>query len=112
MVAPEENKKSVSELIAELSELTSGYIRQEIKSTVEHSVARPLRNAGRWVALALAASTLITLAAIFLAVGAFQLLAEIVGATWIAYLIIGGVLLVAGLGTAIAMTIGKEKDEG
>ena len=110
MVAPEENKKSVSELIAELFELTSDYIRQEIKSTVEHSVARPLRNAGRWVALALGASTLLALAAIFLAVGAFQLLAEIVGAAWIAYLIVGGVLLAAGVGTA--MMIGKETDEG
>ncbi len=109
-MAPEENKKPVSELITELLELTVGYIRQEIKSTIEHSVARPLRSAGRWAALALAASTLFALAAIFLAVGAFQLLAEIVGATWIAYLVIGGILLVAGIGTVIAMASGKETD--
>ncbi len=107
-MAPEENKKSVSELFAELLELTSGYVRQEVKNTVEHSIARPLRSAGRWAALALAASTLFALAAIFLAVGAFQLLAEIVGATWIAYLIIGGILIVAGVGTVIAMASGKE----
>ena len=56
----------------------------------------------------MAASTLFALAAIFLAVGAFQLLAEIVGATWIAYLIIGGILIVAGVGTVIAMASGKE----
>ena len=110
-MAPEENRKSVSELIAELLELTSGYARQEIKNTVEHSIARPLRSAGRWAALALATSTLFALAAIFLAVGAFQLLAIIVGATWIAYLVIGGILLAAGAGTAIAMGTGKEKDE-
>ena len=107
----EENKKSLSVLIAELLELASRYIRQEIKGTVEEAVARPIRNAGKWAALALAASSLFTLAAIFLAVGAFQLLAEIVGATWIAYLIIGGLLLAGGIATAASMRLGKEPDE-
>lgn len=110
-MAPEENKKSVSELATEVLELTSGYIRQEIKSTVEHSLARPIRRAGRWAALAMAASTLFALAAIFLAVGAFQLLAELVGAAWIAYLIIGGVLLAVGIGTVVAMVKGKDGNE-
>ncbi len=111
-MAPEENKKSISELIGELLELASGYFRQETRSIVENSIARPLRKAGRWVALALVASTLFALAVIFLTVGAFQLLAELVGATWIAYLIIGGVLLVLGIGTVVAMATGKEADQG
>ncbi len=92
------NKKSFSELIIELIELTQTFFRQELKSTIDNIVVGPLKKVGFWLALTLVAATLFSLALIFLAVGAFQLLATLVGATWMAYLIIGVVLfLVAGL---------------
>lgn len=102
MTEPEKGK-SVSELTAELLDLTSAYARQEIKATIESGVVRPLRKLGRWLALATVASTLFALASIFIAIGAFQLLATLVGATWIAYLIIGGLLFLGGAGSAAAM---------
>lgn len=110
-MAEPEKTKSVSELTTELIDLTNGYVRQEIRATVDGSVVRPLKRAGRWLALVTVASTLFALASIFLAVGAFQLLATIVGATWIAYLIIGGILLLAGAGLAAAL-MRKDQDNG
>ncbi len=103
--------KSVSELTAELIDLTNGYVRQEINAIVAGSVIRPLKRLGRWLALVTVASTLFALASIFLAVGAFQLLATVVGATWIAYLIIGGILLLGGAGFAAAL-MRKDSDNG
>jgi hypothetical protein len=100
-VAEEQKDKSISELIVELLDLTNRYIRQEIGRTIEDSVARPLRRAGKWLALAIIASTLFAVAIIFIAVATFQLLAIIVGATWVAYLIIGGILLLSGIAVVV-----------
>lgn len=91
------NKKSFSELIVELIELTQTFFRQELKSTIDNIVVGPLKKVGFWLALTLVTATLFSLALIFLAVGAFQLLATLVGATWIAYLIIGAVLFLVAV---------------
>ncbi len=105
----EEEKKSVSTLVAELLELSSGFLRQELRATINLAVVRPLKSVGKWLALAVAASTLFSLALIFLAIGAFQLLAELLGATWIAYLIIGAGLLLIGV---IPIAVMIRQDEG
>lgn len=102
-MAQPKKTKSVSELTAELIDLTNDYVRQEISATVDGRVVRPLKRLGRWFALVTVASALFALASIFLAVGAFQLLAIVVGATWIAYLIIGGILLLGSMGFAAAL---------
>lgn len=111
-MAENQEKKTISQLIVELIELTNAYIRQELRKTFDSSLARPAKKLGRWMGLAAVASTLFALAAIFIAVGAFQLLAELVGAAWIAYLIIGGILFLAGLATAGAMSSKGARDNG
>ena len=97
VLAPEEQREeSLADLIADFVDLSSQYIRQETQAIVDKAVISPARRLGFWLAFTIVAATLFALAAIFLSVGAFQLLAALVGAPWIAYLIIGSLLLLAG----------------
>ena len=91
-MAAVKKEESVSDLIVELVDLATRYARQEIQSIIDGAVVGPIKKAGFWAGFSAAAGALCALALIFLAVGFFQLLAEVVGATWIAYLIIGGAL--------------------
>ena len=84
--------KSVIELVLELIDLTAQYLRQQAREIVKGAVIEPAKRIGAWLAFTLVASTLFALAAVFLSVGLFQLLARLVGAVWLAYLIIGAVL--------------------
>ncbi len=97
MSTNEEEKKSATGLFVELVDLISRYLRQEVKSTIESLIVGPMKKIGFWVALTIVAATFFSLAIIFLAVGAFQLLATLVGATWIAYLIVGLILFLGGV---------------
>ncbi len=90
----EEKKSSLLKSIVDLIELLIAYLRQELKSAVDDSLTRPLKRAGRKAGLAIVAGVLMSIASIFIAVGLFQLLAVLVGATWIAYLIIGAILVI------------------
>lgn len=104
--------KSIATLIMELLELLSAYVRQELRAAVDSGLVRPLRNVGRWLALVTVASTLFALSCIFLAVGAFQLLARLVGAPWIAYLIVGGVLFIGGIMVMVPLFTKGETEDG
>ena len=93
----EENKNSLLKSIVDLIELLIAFVRQELKSAVDSSLAEPLKKAGKKTGIAIAVGFIMGIAAIFIAVGLFQLLATIVGATWIAYLIIGTLLVIVGI---------------
>lgn len=95
-------------LIVELIELASLYVRQQVKMTMDKSVADPLRKAGLAVAAAILSAVIFGLAAIFITVGLFLLFVRIVGAAWIAFLITGIVLLIAG---AIASRRGRGNND-
>jgi membrane-bound ClpP family serine protease len=51
----------------------------------------------KWAALSPLLATLALVAFIFLSIGLFRILAEIVGSTIVAYAILGGIFLIAGL---------------
>ena len=51
----------------------------------------------KWAALSPLLATLALVAMIFLLIGTFRILAELVGSTIIAYTILGGIFLLAGL---------------
>ncbi|KKL20654.1 hypothetical protein LCGC14_2453290 [marine sediment metagenome] len=85
-------------------------MRQEIKSAIESLIVGPAKKVGFWMALTIVAATFFSLAIIFLAVGAFQLLATLVGAAWIAYLIIGSILFVGGVILLLLRPRGGDKD--
>jgi len=93
----EEKKDSLLKSIVDLIELLIAYVRQELKSTVDSSLAEPLRKAGKKVGIAIFVAFIMSVAAIFIAVGLFQLLATLLGATWIAYLVIGVILIIFGV---------------
>lgn len=97
-------------MFIELVQLVNRFLRQQLQETIDQSVARPIRNAGRSAALAILAAGITVLAIIFLAVGLFQLLASMVGAAWIAYLIVGGTL---ALVAAVLMLVrGRARNGG
>ena len=93
----EENKNSLLKSIVDLIELLIAFIRQELKSAVDSGLAEPLKKAGKKTGIAIAVGFIMGIAAIFIAVGLFQLVATLVGATWIAYLIIGVLLIIFGV---------------
>lgn len=97
MAAKPEENKSLIELLIELFDLINSYFKQELRASVRSGLIKPAQRLGIWMGLTIVASTLFGLAAIFLAVGSFQLLARLVGAAWIAYFIVGGALLLAGI---------------
>jgi hypothetical protein len=90
-------KKSIPELVVEFVDLTNAYIKREIQSTIESALVKPMQKLGFSLAVAIVSATLFSLAFIFLAVGLFQLLAEIIGVAWIAYLVVAGGFFLAGL---------------
>ena len=96
-----DREKTLIQLFTELIELGVTYLRQQLKSIVGSSVAEPLRRAGVAAATAMLAATVFGLAVIFIAVGLFLLLAKLVGASWIAFLIVGAVLVLIGYLIAI-----------
>ena len=101
-MTPEEQKEeSATDVALNLIALTGQYLRQEAQAVVDKAIIGPARRLGLWLGFTIVAATLFALAAIFLSVGAFQLLATLVGAAWIAYLIIGGILFVGA--TALMM---------
>lgn len=92
-----EKEKTFIQLSTELLELGGTYLRQQLESIIETSVAKPLKRAGLTVAATILAAFVFGLAVIFIAVGLFLLLVKFVGAYWIAYLIIGASLLLIGI---------------
>lgn len=98
----EKKGESIVDLVLELVDLCRRYLSQEAQAVVDKALIGPARRVGRWLALTIVAATLFALAAIFLSVGAFQLLATLVGAAWIAYLIIGGILFIGAAGIMMA----------
>jgi len=87
--------KSLVESVLELFEVTSTYVRQEVKRVVDESIAGPIGVAARKAAFILLAFTLFSIAAIFISVGLFLLLATLIGYI-LAYLSIGIVLVIFG----------------
>ncbi len=109
-VATGQEEKAATGLLIELIDLVKRYLSQEIKSAVESLIVGPVKKVGFWSALTLVAATFFSLAILFLAVGAFQLLATLVGATWIAYLIIGALLFVGGVIVLLMRPRGGDTD--
>lgn len=105
----EEQEKSVAALFLELVDLFRQYIEQEVRAVIDRAIISPGRRLGFWLGFTIVGATLFALAAIFLSVGLFQLLATLVGAAWIAYLIIGVVLLIgAGILMMLARKLGAQ----
>ena len=101
-------EESVADLVLDVIALANQYLRQEVQAVVDKAIIDPARRLGFWLGFTIVAATLFALAAIFLSVGAFQLLATLVGAAWIAYLIIGGSLFLG----ATALIIARRKLDG
>ncbi|MBE0447305.1 MAG: hypothetical protein IBX64_04260 [Actinobacteria bacterium] len=87
--------KSLIESILDLIDLISAYVSQQIKRTVDNSVAKPIGVAARKAAFLVLSFTLFSLAVIFIAVGLFLLLATLVGYV-LAYFIVGAILILGG----------------
>jgi hypothetical protein len=98
-------RKSIPELVVEFIDLTNQYIKREIRSTIESALVKPVQKLGFSLAVSIVAATLFSLSFIFLAVGLFQLLALVIGVTWIAYLIVAGGLFLAGLLLALVKKV-------
>jgi len=56
-----------------------------------------IANGVKWTALSILFTMLALVAFIFLSIGLFRILAEVVGSTIIAYAIVGGIFLIGGL---------------
>lgn len=111
MATEPKQEESVLDLLFELIDLSRRYARQEIQVVIERALLSPARRLGLLLAFTIVAATLFALSSIFLAVGAFQLLARLVGAAWIAYLIVGFMLLaVAIILAAAGRRYGKGND--
>lgn len=93
----DKKNKTVLELLVEFMELLIAFIGQQTRHTIERSVSGPLKDTGQKVAIAVASGFIFGIASIFIAVGLFQLLAELVGSTWLVFLIIGFLLTVVGI---------------
>ncbi|HEY3375134.1 MAG TPA: hypothetical protein VGK02_08745 [Candidatus Aquicultor sp.] len=87
---------SFVDTIVELIDLIAEYARKQLKNVIDESIAKPLKSAGRKVALLLFAFSIFSLAAIFITVGLFLSLVHFVGYP-ISYLLIGVVLVVVGM---------------
>lgn len=87
--------RSIVESVLDLFEVSSTYVRQQVKQVVDESIAGPIGTAAKKAAFIMLAFTLFSIAAIFLAVGFFLLFATLVGYI-LAYLIIGLVLVIFG----------------
>lgn len=96
-MAEEKRDKSLIELLIELIDLSARYIRRQVELTVEKGVSSPIKRAGFRAATAVLAATIIGTALIFVALGLFLLLVKLVGDAWLAFLIVGVILLIAGL---------------
>lgn len=90
------DEKTLIESVLNLIDLVSVYFRQQVKRIVDESIAGPIGAAGRKAALFILAFSLFSLSSIFIAVGLFLALAKLVGFIF-AYLIIGALLITAGL---------------
>ncbi|HZD59341.1 MAG TPA: hypothetical protein VE439_02655 [Anaerolineae bacterium] len=90
-----EGGRSLIESILNLIDLISIYVRQQTKRTVDQSITRPIGNAARSAAFLILSFSLFSIAAIFIAVGLFLLLAFLVGYI-LAYFIVGVLLVLAG----------------
>ncbi len=89
-------EKSLSDLIVELVNVVSKYLRQESKETLESSVIKPLNHMKDRMIFGIIAAFLIGLSAIFVSVAVFLLLVKVVGSYWLGLGIIGIILLVGG----------------
>lgn len=103
-----DGQKSLPELLSELWELITTYVRQE---TLD-----PVRGVGRFVAFGVAGALLIGTGGVVLAVGALRLLQTETGTaltgnlTWVPYTLVFVALLVGG-GASLA-AIGRGRDRG
>lgn len=88
--------KTVIDSVLELVDLITLYVKKQAKSIVDQSIAGPIGAAARKAAFMILAFSLFSLAAIFIAVGLFLSLVSLTGYI-LAYLIIGILLIIAGL---------------
>ncbi len=90
--------------LVDLAQTARDWVRQEAEATVKEKIVPPLQRLGLTVASAFAAATLLAVGMIFVAVAAMVYLTQLVGVP-LAFLIVGGVLLVG----ATVFTIVKVK---
>ncbi|HDP70299.1 MAG TPA: hypothetical protein ENN38_05790 [Actinobacteria bacterium] len=89
-------EKSLSDLIVELVNIVSKYLRQESKETLESSVIKPLNHMKDRMIFGIIAAFLIGLSVIFVSVSVFLLLVKAVGSYWLGLGTVGIILLVGG----------------
>jgi len=90
--------------LVDLAQTARDWVRQEAEATVKEKIVPPLQRLGLTVASAFAAATLLVIGMIFVAVAAMVYLTQLIGVP-LAFLIVGGVLLVG----ATVFTIVKVK---
>jgi len=88
--------KRLIDSVIELIDQIAAYIKQNAKQIIDESIAKPLQSAGRKAGLFFFAFVVFSIASLFVSVGLFLAFTSIVGYP-IAYLTIGGVLIIAGL---------------
>jgi hypothetical protein len=70
---------------------------EELVSTVRDRTVTPARAVAKGVVYGLLTGILVATALIFIAIAAFRLLTYIPGGVWVAYLILGGIFVIAGV---------------
>ena len=94
--ADKDRVASLIEMVADLLQTATGWVRQEAEDVIREKVVAPVQRMGLTLASALAAALLAALGLVFLAVAAFLVVAE-----WLSYpgalAAIGGVYLVASV---------------
>lgn len=91
MATPEtdQERKDIVDLAADLLQMASDWLRQEVKQIVRTRVVLPLQRLGLTLASAQAAGCLMVVGLLFIEVAGVMFLGEWLGYRW-AFLIIGG----------------------
>ena len=89
--------KKITALLLETFELILVYLNQQVGKLVEENIAAPIKAAGYLAAKYIIVAVFLAMAAVFITVGSFLLLVELVGSVWVAFMIVGAVLLLIAL---------------
>jgi len=95
------NKNNISNQLFELLELAVRYGNQQVRALVEKNVTAPIKSAGIILARTIITAVILAMATIFITVGLFLLLVKLVGSTWLAFLLVGAVLLFGAFFTTV-----------
>lgn len=97
----ETNPESIIDALADLLQLASTWVRQQVETTMREKVVLPLQKLGITVAAAMAAGCLVVIGLIFVAVAAVIGLGNLIGYGW-TFFLIGAIFLI---GAAVFLVI-------